>query len=70
MSPFKKTSDDEPTAPSAEISHHSLVQLFQERNTLKRKLDEAEAERAVLRTDVADLGKRAEEATRQLSVIE
>jgi hypothetical protein len=70
VSPFKKAPVEAPQAPSADISHHSLVQLFQERNTLKRKLDEAEAERAVLRTDVADLGKRAEEATRQLAGIE
>lgn len=69
MSP-KKASLPEPQAPSAGISHHSLVELFQERNTLKRKLDEAEAERAVLRTDVVDLAKRAEEATRQLAGIE
>ena len=70
MSPFKKAPVEEPKAANAEISHHSLVELFQERNTLKRKLDEAEAERAVLRADVADLGKRAEEATRQLAGIE
>jgi hypothetical protein len=70
VSPFKKAPVEAPQAPSAEISHHSLVQLFQERNTLKRKLDEAEAERTVLRADVADLGKRADEATRQLAGIE
>jgi hypothetical protein len=46
------------------------VELFQERNSLKRKLDEADAERTVLRADVADLGKRAEEASRQLAVLE
>ena len=70
MSPFKKAPVEAPQAPQADISHHSLVQLFQERNTLKRRLDEAEAERAVLRTDVVDLGKRAEEATRQLAGLE
>jgi len=70
VSPFKKAPVEEPQAPQAEISHHSLVQLFQERNNLKRKLEEAEAERAVLRADVADLGKRAEEATRQLAGLE
>jgi hypothetical protein len=70
VSPFKKAPVEEPQAPSAEISHHSLVELFQERNTLKRKLDEAETERTVLRADVADLGKRADEATRQLAGIE
>lgn len=67
MPPFKKE-PEEPATPS--IAHHSLVELFQERNTLKRKLDEAEAERTVLRADVADLGKRAEEATRQLAGLE
>jgi hypothetical protein len=70
VSPFKKAPVEAPTAPSAEISHHSLVELFQERNTLKRKLDEAEGERAVLRADVTDLGKRAEEAVRQLVGLE
>jgi hypothetical protein len=70
VSPFKKVPVEEPKAPGAEISHHSLVELFQERNTLKRKLDEAEQERTVLRADVADLGKRAEEATRQLAGLE
>ncbi|HSN16874.1 MAG TPA: hypothetical protein VLV87_01580 [Gammaproteobacteria bacterium] len=70
MSPFKKA-DQEAEAPATPaISHHTLVELFQERNTLKRRLDEAEAERAVLRADVADLGKRAEEATRQLAGLE
>lgn len=70
MSPPKKVQDEAPQAPSAGISHHSLVELFQERNTLKRRLDEAEAERAVLRADVTDLGKRSEEATRQLAALE
>jgi len=65
---FKKQDTDATPAPGP--TDHSLVQIFQERNTLKRKLDEAEAERAVLRTDVADLGKRAEEATRQLAALE
>ncbi|HEY1990915.1 MAG TPA: hypothetical protein VGH71_00530 [Gammaproteobacteria bacterium] len=70
MSPFKKT-EPEPEVPATpSISHHGLVELFQERNTLKRKLDEAEAERAVLRADVVDLGKRAEEATTQLAALE
>jgi len=70
VSLFKKAPVEEPKAPGAEISHHSLVELFQERNTLKRKLDEAEAERAVLRADVADLGKRYEEVQRQLTGVE
>jgi hypothetical protein len=70
VSPFKKAPVEEAPAPSAEISHHSLVELFQERNTLKRRLEEAETERTVLRADVTDLGKRAEEATRQLAGLE
>ena len=68
--PFKKA-EQEPEVPATPaISHHSLVELFQERNTLKRKLDEAEAERAVLRSDVGDLSKRADEATKQLAGLE
>ena len=70
MPPFKKAPAEEAKAPSADISHHSLVELFQERNSLKRKYDEAEAERTVLRADVADLGKRYEEAQRQLTGLE
>jgi predicted nucleic acid-binding Zn-ribbon protein len=70
VSLFKKAPVEEPKAQGAEISHHSLVELFQERNTLKRKLDEAEAERAVLRADVTDLGKRYEEVQRQLTGVE
>ena len=67
---FKKPEpeDEAPATPS--ISHHTVVELFQERNSLKRKLDEAEVERAVLRADVADLGKRAEDATAQLATLE
>ena len=61
---------DNEAAPPPGPTDHSLVQIFQERNTLKRRLDEAEAERAVLRADVADLGKRAEEATRLLAGLE
>ena len=72
MSPIKKMIGGEEPEESATpaVSHHTVVELFQERNTLKRKLDEAEAERAVLRTDVVDLGKRAEEAQRHLAVLE
>ena len=70
VSPFKKKEPEAEAPASPAISHHSLVELFQERNTLKRKLDEAEAERAVLRADVVDLGKRAEEATTQLVALE
>ena len=67
---FKKPEPEPETPATPSISHHSLVELFQERNTLKRRLDEAEAERTVLRADVTDLGKRAEEATTQLAALE
>jgi len=57
--------------PAADgLSHHSLVELFQDRNALKRRLEEAEAERAVLSTDVEDLRRRNEELQRQLASIE
>ena len=58
-----------PEAPPA-ISDHSLVDIFHNRNLLKRKLEEAEAERDVLRADVEDLRKRQEEAQRQLTDLE
>ncbi len=48
----------------------SLVDLFHSRNVLKRKLEEADKELAVLRADVLDLGKRNEEVQRQLSNLE
>jgi len=52
------------------VSPHSLVEIFQERNALKRKLEEADAERTVLRADVEDLRKRHEELQRQLASLE
>ena len=58
--------------PAAEITeeHKSLVNIFQDRNLIKRKLDEAEAERTVLRADVEDLRKRYEETSRRLVTLE
>ena len=64
---LRKPAEPEP-APA--ISDHSLVDIFHNRNILKRKLEEAEAERAVLRADVEDLRKRQEEAQRQLTDLE
>lgn len=71
MGLFKKA-DPEQDEPAPEITeqHNSLVNIFQDRNLLKRKLDEAEAERAVLRTDVEDLRRRHEEASRRLVTLE
>jgi len=68
---FKKEPPQEEMPPedSAE-QHKSLVNIFQDRNLLKRKLDEAEAERAVLRADVEDLRKRHDEVQRQLANLE
>lgn len=56
--------------PSGPISDHSLVDIFHNRNLLKRKLEEAEAERNVLRADVEDLRKRHDEMQRQLADLE
>ena len=56
--------------PSEPISDHSLVDIFHNRNLLKRKLEEAEAERNVLRADVEDLRKRHDEMQRQLADLE
>ena len=67
--PTKKT---EPTlsGAAAGAAHHSMMELFQDRNALKRKLEEADAERAVLRADVEDMRKRHEEVQRQLASLE
>ena len=48
----------------------SLAEIFQNRNTLKRELDQAVAERDVLRGDVASLQKRHDELQRQLQSLE
>ena len=69
----RRAQEQEEAAAAAEDAteqHKSLVNIFQDRNILKRKLDEAEAERAVLRADVEDLRKRHEEAQRQLTSLE
>ncbi|MGE5624160.1 MAG: hypothetical protein ACM3ZT_01275 [Bacillota bacterium] len=57
-------------AADLSLSNQSLVEIFHNRNLLKRKLDDAEAERAVLRADVEDLRKRNEELQRQLANLE
>ena len=70
---FKKQTPQQDDVTSAEETteqHKSLVNIFQDRNILKRKLDEAEAERGVLRADVEDLRKRHDEVQRQLSSLE
>ncbi|MFI4921157.1 MAG: hypothetical protein ACHQAZ_05920, partial [Gammaproteobacteria bacterium] len=72
MSFFKKQVPQEEEAVAADTTeqHKSLVNIFQDRNILKRKLEEAEAERSVLRADVEDLRKRHDEAQRQLASVE
>lgn len=73
MGLFNKRAQQEEEAAAAEDAteqHKSLVNIFQDRNILKRKFDEAEAERAVLRADVEDLRKRNDEAQRQLANLE
>ncbi|HEV7164916.1 MAG TPA: hypothetical protein VGO35_05955 [Gammaproteobacteria bacterium] len=69
---FKKQvpQEEEVAAVDTTEQHKSLVNIFQDRNILKRKLDEAEAERSVLRADVEDLRKRHDEVQRQLSSVE
>jgi hypothetical protein len=67
---MKKTEPTLNEPASTAVSHHSLVEIFQERNALKRKLEEADAERVVLRADVEDLRKRHEELQRQLVSLE
>ena len=62
-----KKDDDEAAPP---VSDHSLLDIFHNRNILKRKLEQAEAERSVLRADVEDLRKRHDEMHRQLGDLE
>ena len=57
-------------AEAEAVSPHSLVEIFQNRNTLKRELDQAVAERDVLRGDVESLRKRHDELQRQLQSLE
>lgn len=61
---------EEAAAEETTEQHKSLVNIFQDRNLLKRKYDDAEAERNVLRADVEDLRKRNDELQRQLSNLE
>ena len=71
MGLFKKqVPEQDETAAETTEQHKSLVNIFQDRNLLKRKLDEAEAERNVLRADVEDLRKRHDEMLRQLTSLE
>ena len=71
MGLFKKQAPQQEETPEETTEQHkSLVNIFQDRNLLKRKLDEAEAERTVLRADVEDLRKRHDELQRQLSSLE
>lgn len=68
---FKKQAPQQEETPEETTEQHkSLVNIFQDRNLLKRKLDEAEAERTVLRADVEDLRKRHDELQRQLGSLE
>ena len=61
---------DAPAAAAEAVPSHSLVEIFQNRNTLKRELDQAVAERDVLRGDVESLRKRHDELQRQLQSLE
>ena len=73
MAPFKKTEptlDETPAGADRTAQDPSLLEIFHNRNILKRKLEEAEAERAVLRADVEDLRKRHEELQHQLTSLE
>ncbi|HET7923199.1 MAG TPA: hypothetical protein VFM15_10640 [Gammaproteobacteria bacterium] len=57
-------------AGDASDRHDQLVEIFANRNLLKRELDEVRAERDVLKADVEDLGRRYGEAQRQLTTLE
>lgn len=58
-------------ASNASPDHHAqLVEIFENRNLLKRELDEISAERDVLKADVEDLRQRHGELHRQLTTLE
>ncbi|MGH8399873.1 MAG: hypothetical protein ACRESU_02125, partial [Gammaproteobacteria bacterium] len=60
-----------PGASDAAPDYHAqLVEIFENRNLLKRELDETSAERNVLKADVEDLRQRHEELHRQLTTLE
>lgn len=60
-----------PGAQSAGPDHHDqLVEIFENRNLLKRELEEVSAERDVLKADVEDLRVRYEELSRQQTTLE
>jgi predicted nucleic acid-binding Zn-ribbon protein len=50
--------------------HAELVEIFENRNLLKRELEETSAERDVLKADVEDLRQRHGELHRQLTTLE
>lgn len=50
--------------------HAQLVEIFENRNLLKRELDEVTAERNVLKADVDELRERSTELERQLTTLE
>ncbi|MGH8372441.1 MAG: hypothetical protein ACRETO_06885 [Gammaproteobacteria bacterium] len=58
-------------ANGATPDHHAqLAEIFENRNLLKRELDEVSAERDVLKADVEDLRQRHGELNRQLTTLE
>ncbi|HET7649396.1 MAG TPA: hypothetical protein VFL15_01680 [Gammaproteobacteria bacterium] len=50
--------------------HDQLLEIFENRNLLKRQLEEVSAERDVLKADVEDLRQRYEELNRQQTTLE
>ena len=63
--------NDKATSVAGGQDHHEqLVKIFENRNLLKRELDEVTAERNVLKADVEDLRERTTELQRQLTTLE
>ncbi|MGA9851676.1 MAG: hypothetical protein WBR15_01940 [Gammaproteobacteria bacterium] len=66
----KDRRQDGPGSDVDSDQHVKLVELFENRNQIKRELDQVTAERNVLKADVEDLRDRRDELQRQLTNLE
>ena len=70
IAPGKDRSQEAPTANGLSDQNSKLVELFENRNLIKRELDQVSTERDLLKADAGDLRIRNEELQRQLTNLE
>jgi len=70
IAPGKDRSQEAPTVNGLSDQNSKLVELFENRNLIKRELDQVSAERDLLKADAGDLRIRNEELQRQLTNLE